>query len=358
MTLNVIVIGTGGVGKPALRALLDNPTYNVVGVWVSSNAKAGRDAGELAGIDRTTGIVATTDLGELLAGKPHCAVYAAIADTRMLEALGDYCTILQSGVNVVGTGGTFLQNPWGVVPEELYRSVEEAAQAGGVSLYVNGIDPGFANDIVPFALAGTCQSVEQIRCIEICDYSTYDSALIMRDLMGFGRPLEETPMVVAPGALKMAWGSVVELGAKWLGVELDDIAEHSVRVAAPDAFDTAWGHIAEGTAAALRFEVAGLVDGRPVIVAEHVTRMRDDLCPEWPRPATGSYTYRIEITGEPSYSMDFNLSSRNGDHAHAGMVATASRVVNNIPAVVDAAPGIVTTLDLPLPSGKGLFRRT
>ena len=165
-------------------------------------------------------------------------------------------------------------------------------------------------------------------------------------------------MVVAPGALKMAWGSVVELGAKWLGVELDDIAEHSVRVAAPDAFDTAWGHIAEGTAAALRFEVAGLVDGRPVIVAEHVTRMRDDLCPEWPRPATGSYTYRIEITGEPSYSMDFNLSSRNGDHAHAGMVATASRVVNNIPAVVDAAPGIVTTLDLPLPSGKGLFRRT
>jgi 2,4-diaminopentanoate dehydrogenase len=53
--------------------------------------------------------------------------------------------------------------------------------------------------------------------------------------------------------------------------------------------------------------------------------------------------------------MDFTLSSRNGDHAHAGMVATASRVVNNIPSVVAAPPGIVTTLDLPIPLGKGCF---
>ena len=357
MALRVILIGTGGVGGHALRALLDNVEYELTGVWVSSDAKAGRDAGELAGRGTVTGIIATTDLDALLATKPDCAVYAAIADTRMLEALDDYRRILAAGVNVVGTGGTFLQHPWGVVPEELYVPVEQAALDGGASLFVNGIDPGFANDIVPFALAGTCQSVEQIRCIEICDYSTYNDPLVMRDLMGFGRALDDVPLVTSPGALSMAWGSVVKLGAKWLGVELDDITERSERVPAPEAFDTAWGHVAEGTAAALRFEVAGLVNGKPVVVAEHVTRMRDDLCPEWPRPVTGSYTYRIEITGEPSYSMDFNLSSSNGDHAHAGMVATASRVVNNIPAVVAAPPGIVTTLDLPLPSGKGLFRR-
>ena len=357
MSLRVIVIGTGGVGAHALRAVLGNSGYDLTGVWVSSAEKAGKDAGELAGIGRATGIVATTDLGALLETEPDCAVYTAIADTRMLEALDDYRRILAAGVNVVGTGGTFLQFPWGVVPDELFAPLESAATANGVSLYVNGIDPGFANDIVPLALAGTCQSVEQIRCIEICDYSTYDSALVMRDLMGFGRPLEDVPMVLSPGALSMAWGSVIKLGAKWLDVELGEITEQSVRVPAPESFDTAWGHIAEGTAAALRFEVAGLVDGRPVIVAEHVTRMRDDLCPDWPRPVSGSYTYRIEITGEPSYVMDFNLSSRNGDHAHAGMVATASRVVNSIPAVVAAPPGIVTTPDLPLPSGKGLFHR-
>lgn len=353
MSLRVILIGTGGVGGHALRALLSNPEYDLIGVWVSSDVKGGRAIAELAGLDQSTGILATTDLDALLAARPDCAVYTAIADTRMLEALDDYRRILAAGVNVVGTGGTFLQNPWGVVPVELYRDVEQAALDAGVSLFVNGIDPGFANDIVPFALAGTCQSVQQIRCIEICDYSTYDSALIMRDLMGFGRPLEDVPMVTEPGALTMAWGSVVSLGARWLGIELDEIIEHSERVPAPEAIDTAWGHIAEGTAAALRFEVAGRVDGRAVVVAEHVTRMRADLCPDWPKPASGSYTYRIEITGEPSYSMDVALSI--GDHAHAGMVATASRVVNNIAAVVAARPGIVTTLDLPLPSGRGLF---
>jgi hypothetical protein len=307
-------------------------------------------------LDISTGIRATTDLDALLAIQPDCAVYAAIADTRMFEALEDYRHILSAGVNVVGTGGTFLLHPWGVMPEEFYAPLETAAREGRASLFVNGIDPGFANDIVPLALAGTCQSVEQIRCIEICDYSTYDSALIMSELMGFGQPLDAVPMVLQPGALSMAWGSVLRLAATWLEVDLDEITESHVRLPAPEAFDTAWGHIAEGTTAALRFEVSGMKDGRPVIVAEHVTRMRDDLGPDWPRPHTGRYTYRIEIIGEPSYSMDFNLTSRNGDHAHAGMVATASRVVNNIPAVVAAPPGIVTTLDLPLPGGKGLFR--
>ena len=78
----------------------------------------------------------------------------------------------------------------------------------------------------------------------------------------------------------------------------------------------------------------------PAVVLEHVTRLRDDLCPDWPQPAQEGGSYRIEITGEPSYAVDLCLSSRNGDHNHAGLVATAARVVNAIPAVVDAAPGI------------------
>jgi 4-hydroxy-tetrahydrodipicolinate reductase len=127
------------------------------------------------------------------------------------------------------------------------------------------------------------------------------------------------------------------------------------RLPAPDDFDISCGHIAAGTAAALRFEVLGKRGGRPVVVLEHVTRLREDLCPEWPQPAQHGGSYRIEITGEPSYAMDICLSSRKGDHNHAGLVATAMRVVNAIPAVVAAPPGIVTTLDLPLVTGKGLY---
>jgi len=128
-----------------------------------------------------------------------------------------------------------------------------------------------------------------------------------------------------------------------------------VREPAPDDFDIAAGHIPKGSAAALRFEVRGMVDGRPAVVLEHITRLREDLCPNWPQPAQPGGSYRVEITGEPSYTMDLCLSSRNGDHNHAGLVATAMRIVNAIPAVVAAPPGIRTTLDLPLVGGSRLY---
>jgi hypothetical protein len=115
------------------------------------------------------------------------------------------------------------------------------------------------------------------------------------------------------------------------------------------------GHIPKGSAAALRFEVRGMVNGKPAVVLEHVTRLRDDLCPDWPQPAQEGGSYRVEVTGEPSYGLDLCLSSRKGDHNHAGLVATAARVVNAIPAVVEAPAGIRTTLDLPLITGKGLY---
>ncbi len=98
-----------------------------------------------------------------------------------------------------------------------------------------------------------------------------------------------------------------------------------------------------------------MVDGQPAVVLEHVTRLREDLCPDWPQPAQEGGSYRVEITGEPSYAVDVCLSSRRGDHNHAGLVATAMRVVNAIPAVVAAPRGIRTTLDLPLVTGRGLY---
>ncbi|GFG55792.1 diacylglycerol kinase [Mycolicibacterium agri] len=355
MAIPVALIGTGNVGKPALVQLINDARFELTGVWVSSEAKAGKDAGELAGLDVSTGIAATTDLDAVIATAPQCAVYTALADNRLPEALEDYRRILSAGVNVVGSSAVFLQYPWHVIPEDLLKPIEDAAQAGKSSIFVNGIDPGFANDLLPLALAGTCQSIEQIRCMEIINYDTYDSADVMFGVMGFGSPLDQTPMLLQPGVLSLAWGSVVRQLAAGLGVSLDEVTENYIREPAPEDFDIASGHITKGTAAALRFEVRGMVDGHPAVVLEHVTRLRNDLCPDWPKPAREGGSYRIEITGEPSYAMDLCLSSRNGDHNHAGLVATAARVVNAIPAVVAAPPGVPTTLDLPLITGKGLY---
>jgi 2,4-diaminopentanoate dehydrogenase len=353
--IRVAAIGTGNVGLPALRQLITDSRFELTAVWVSSDAKAGRDAAELAGFDEPTGVLATTDLDAVLATKPDCAVYTALADNRLVEALEDYRRILAAGVNVVGSSAVFLQYPWNTLPENMIAPIEQAAQEGGASLFVNGIDPGFANDLLPLALAGTCQRIEQIRCMEIINYDTYDSATVMRDVMGFGRELDDLPMLLQPGVLSLAWGSVVRQLAAGLGIELDEVTETYVREPAPEDFEIASGHIAKGTAAALRFEVRGVKDGKVAVVLEHVTRLRDDLRPDWPQPAQEGGSYRIEITGEPTYALDLCLSSPNGDHNHAGLVATASRVINAIPDVVAAAPGIRTTIDLPLVTGKGLY---
>jgi 2,4-diaminopentanoate dehydrogenase len=355
MTIKVAAIGTGNVGRHALTQLINDARFELTAVWVSSDAKAGKDAGELAGLDVSTGIKATTDLEAVLATNPECAVYTAMADNRLVEALEDYRRILAAGINVVASAAVFLQYPWGTLPVEMIKPIQEAADAGKASIFVNGIDPGFANDLLPLALAGTCQSVEQIRCMEIINYDTYDSATVMFDVMGFGRPLDEVPMLLQPGVLSLAWGSVVRQLAAGLAIDLDEVTETYVREPAPDDFDIASGHIAKGTAAALRFEVRGMKDGRAAVVLEHVTRLRDDLRPDWPQPAQEGGSYRIELTGEPSYALDLCLSSPNGDHNHAGLVATAARVVNAIPEVVAAPPGIRTTLDLPLVTGKGLY---
>jgi hypothetical protein len=355
MPIKVAQIGTGNVGRHALRQLITDPRFELTGVWVSSDSKAGKDAGEIAGLDISTGIQATTDLDAVLEAHPQCAVYCAMADNRLPEALEDYRKILAAGVNVVGSSAVFLQYPWQTLPAELIAPIEDAAKAGNASVFVNGIDPGFANDLVPLALAGTCQSIEQIRCMEIINYDTYDSATVMFDVMGFGKPLDEIPMLLQPGVLSLAWGSVVRQLAAGLGIELDEVTETYTRTPAPEDFDIASGHIEKGTAAALRFEVRGMKHSRVAVVLEHVTRLRDDLHPEWPQPAQEGGSYRIEITGEPSYALDLCLSSSKGDHNHAGLVATAARVVNAIPAVIDADPGITTTLDLPLITGKGLY---
>jgi 4-hydroxy-tetrahydrodipicolinate reductase len=160
-------------------------------------------------------------------------------------------------------------------------------------------------------------------------------------------------MLLTPGVLTMAWGSVVRQIAAGLGVTLSGVTEWYEREAAPEDFDIPAGTIEAGTAAALHFEVRGMVGDRPVIVVEHVTRLRDDLGAAWPQP-TGHGCYRVQVSGEPNYTLDLQLMGSDGDHNTAGLKATAMRLVNAVPAVVAAAPGLVTALDLPLVTGRGL----
>ncbi|GAA4481711.1 diacylglycerol kinase [Actinoallomurus oryzae] len=348
MTHRVVLWGTGNVGRNALIGINARPDLELAGVWVSNPDKVGRDAGELAGLGHL-GVTATGDADAVLATRPDCVVYTSMADVRLDEAMEDLTRILRAGVNVVSSSPVFLQFP----DEAMGAPIHRAALDGGVSIWVNGIDPGFANDWLPLAITGISERITQVRCMEILNYSTYAQPTVLFDVMGFGRPMDETPLLLSPGVLSLAWGSVVRQLAAGLEVELDEVEEWHTRLPAPETFEIDAGTVEKGTAAALRFELRGVRAGRPVIVLEHVTRLRDDLAPDWPQPA-GHGCYRVEVTGEPNYTVDLRLLGTNGDHNTAGLKATAMRLVNAVPAVVAASPGLLTALDLPLVTGRGL----
>ncbi|MGB3355277.1 MAG: diacylglycerol kinase [Mycobacterium sp.] len=358
MAIRVALIGTGNCGSLALRQLIEDARFDLTGVWVSSDAKVGRDAGELARLEVTTGVTAVNDMDAIIGAAPDCVVYCAMGDVRPREALADVRGLLEAGINVVGSSPGFLEYPWGVIPDRTVERVETAARQGNASLFITGVDPGFVTDLLPLALASTCQSIEQIRMMEIADYATYDGATVMFDVMGFGKPVAQEvgdlPFLYQPGMLSSAWGVGIRQLAAGLGVELDEIRDSVEQEPAPEDFDVAVGTIKKGTVAAVRFLIEGVVGGRPALVVEHVTRLRGDLRPDWAQPAQEGGSYRVEITGEPSYVMDISPTSRNGDHNYAAILAAAGRIVNAIPDVVASAPGIRSTLDLPLVKGMGL----
>jgi 4-hydroxy-tetrahydrodipicolinate reductase len=351
MAYRVIQWSTGNVGKYALRAIIGHPELELAGLWVHSTSKAGRDAGELCGSD-PVGVTATNDAEALLSLDADCVCYTATADRRPFEAVKDIARILASGKNVVSSSVVGLVHPTSL-HADITNQLEDACRQGRSSFLTSGIDPGFANDILPLVLSGLCESWEEIRILEIVNYATYDQPEVLFDIMGFGKPLDRTPMILIPGALSFGWGGTVRLLAEGLGVELDEVREIHERRPATKAIRIGQNVVEPGTMAALRFEVQGIVSGRVAIAVEHVTRLDDDLAPEWP---SGNGSYRVLIKGSPGMKCELEFWDEHGDHAVGGVVLTATRLVNAIPAVCDAKPGLLSALDLPLITGRGLLR--
>ena len=353
MTYRVIQWATGNVGVHALRGIAQHPELELVGLCVHSEKKAGRDAGELCGIGET-GVVATHDTDAVLALDADCVSYMGATDFRLNDAIEDMCRILASGKNLVTTSFVPLVYPPAVIPQ-IRERLESACRDGGTTLFCSGIDPGFSPDALPIALSSLSERIESIRAQEIFNYATYDQAETLFEVMGFGKPPGHPAPLLLPGALTMGWGPSVRMVADALGVTLDEVRQlHEVAVAdAP--FEIPAGKIDAGTVAGLRFEVQGIVAGEPRIVIEHVTRLRDDIAPHWPR-GNGPGTYRVVIEGMPSMRCDLDIGFRSDDHNVDGCVASAMRVVNAIPQVCRAEPGLKSWLDLPGIAGRGALR--
>jgi 4-hydroxy-tetrahydrodipicolinate reductase len=357
-TYSVVQWSVGGVGRQALRALVRSRDFELLGVYTHASDRNGRDAGDLAGLGIETGILATSDAKALLDLHPDCVVFTSVGETRPREAVADLVGILRSGANIVSSSMMNLIFP-PYADQRPIRKLEEACTQGGSTLFTSGIDPGFSGDALPMAALQICERVDTIRVLEISDYGTHTDGSWTTPY-GFGQPEGAPAPILEPGIPTLFWGGMIGILAQMLDVELEGTEEFCERWYATESFDVPIGHIAKHTVAAVRFGVAGIVRGEPRLFAEHITRMRRDIAPHWPQTPVGTTSvHRVAIEGSPSLTLDLSLRKEGlGGHDSTGLLATAMRIVNAIPAVVSAPPGIVTALDVPLGVGRSLLAAT
>ncbi len=349
--LRVVVWGTGNAGRPAIRAVAAHADLELVGVVVSNPAKVGRDAGELAFIE-PLGVLATDDVSVAYADGVDAVVYTATADTRPDDAFADLVACLESGANVVSTSFYPLLHP-ASAPAPVVEAIERACATGDSSVFVSGIDPGWALDILPVLVSGVSAGIEEIRVQEIFNYALYDAPDVVREVIGFGGPMDQTPLMLLDIALEMVWAPMVRILADALDLDLQEVRTQVERRALERTIEVdGMGTFEEGTQGAFRFEVQGIVDGRPLLVMEHITRIDDDCAPDWPSSPEPGGVHRVRISGHPDLDVTIHGTEPGEPGAAGGGNATAAnRIVNAIPAVCDAKAGPVSPLDLPIITG-------
>jgi hypothetical protein len=352
-----VVWGTGNVGRAAIRAVEAHPALKLTAVLVHNPGKAGRDAGDLGGLGYELGVAATDDIDAVLAASPRAVVYAASGDVRPVEALADITRAIRAGAVVV-TPAMYALYDQRNAPPELREPVLAAIEAGGGSLFVSGVDPGWGNDVLPLLISGLGTTVDVIRCQEIFDYSTYEQPDSVRYLVGMGQPMDYEPPMLMPMVPTMVWGGQVRLMARALGVELDEIRETLDRRPLETAVNTrTMGEFEAGTQGAVRFEVQGIVEGEPRIVIEHVTRIHPSCAPDWPTPPHGDGAHRVIIEGRPRIEVTVEATDEGENRSAGGNATAVGRLVSAIDWLVDAEPGLYDALDVPLRPAVGKLGR-
>jgi hypothetical protein len=332
----VVQWATGNVGLRSLRAVIDHPNLELVGLYVYSDAKAGKDAGELCGTE-PTGVTATRELSDILALKPDCVLY--MADRADIDVL---CQLLESGINVVSTRSEF-QRPASMDPDVRAR-LESACTRGGTSLHSTGSSPGFITEALPLVLTSLQRRLDHLTIEEFADMSSRDSPEMIFDLMGFGRAPEhfDPRGVELHGGASFA-GSLGVL-ADALSLPLDDVVASGQVAVARHAVEVAAGRIEAGTIAAQRMKVVGMRAGRPLLTFSANWYLTIDVEPAWDLRETG---WHVLVEGDTPLDVDIRFPVPPDEWAATSPGLTAHRPVNAVPFVVAAEPGIRTTADLP-----------
>lgn len=332
----VIQWATGNVGSRSLRTVIEHPEYELVGLWVSSEAKVGKDAGELAGI-APIGIKATNSADEIVALDADCVIYMPQGvDWDVV------CRLLESGKNIASTRGEF-HNPKRMAPGRA-EQIEAACQKGGTSVYSTGSSPGFITEALAIPLLSMQRRLDCLTIDEFGDCSTRNSPEMLFDIMGFGRPMGPYPQAMADH-LAYDFGNSLAIVADAMGLEFDEVQAFGAFSAVTEDIEIAAGTVPKGTVGATQTTITGMHKGQPVL------RMRTNWyistkieATDWNLRDSG---WRVKVEGDTPLDIEITYPEMSlEDYAAFTPGLTAHRCVNSVPMVVAAKPGIRTTVDM------------
>ena len=340
--LRVIQWTTGNIGTRSLHAIATRPDMELVGVYAHSPDKVGQDAAVLGDLTASTGVVAKDDVDALLALRPDACVYNPV-----WSSVDELCRLLEAGVNVCSTAGWITG---GKLAAEERERVQKACERGGTSMFGSGAHPGFTNLM---SIVGTqmCETVDRITVTESVDCSTYASGPTM-SAMGFGKTPDTPDLEESVRRESEVFAEAAAMTADALGVQLDRLTFDADFTVATGDSDLGFMTIPRGTVAAVQGYHRGWVGAKNVVAVGFQWTMGSHVDP----PFRLAHGHVIKIDGRPSANIRVRvLPPKDWDepgYMGAGMIYTAMPAVNAVPAVVAAAPGIVTFKDLPLITGR------
>ncbi|MGQ9572011.1 MAG: NAD(P)H-dependent amine dehydrogenase family protein [Dehalococcoidia bacterium] len=318
--------GIGALGSDIIKVALQRQDIQVVGAIDTHPAKAGRELGEVLGLGRQLGISVSYDAESLL--RSTSADVVVLATTSHLVAT--YPQLVQaiaSEKNVISSCEE-LAYPW-TSQGELARKLDSRAKEAGVTVLGAGVNPGFVMDLLPLLLTSACQEVRSIAVSRVVDTSRQRSQLQTKT--GAGLSLAEFRFRVSDGSVgHIGLRESLFMIAETMGWQLDEVRESIEPVLATQRWETDAFIVEKGRVAGVRQAAVAMASGREVIRLD----LQMSLGAQQPHDS-------IAIEGKPPIKLTVEGGIR-GDEA------TAAIMVNLIPAVVKARPGLLTMRDLPL----------
>jgi 4-hydroxy-tetrahydrodipicolinate reductase len=325
--IRVIQYGLGPIGIETARLVARKSGMEIVGAVDISKDLIGRDLGDVLGLGAALDVT-VTDNAKALFAKTRADAVLHTTGSRIKKIQPEFEEIIRARLNIVSSAEELLfplkENTG---PTE---RIDALAKEHGVTVLGAGVNPGFVMDALPLFMTGVCQDVKKIHVERYVDAGTRRYPLQRK--VGAGMTQEAFREQIAAKAMgHVGLLESLYLVAETLGMSLDDVREAVEPVIAQKAVTTAYFALKPGDVAGIQHTAEGVKDGETIISLD----LRMFIGCEEPYDA-------VHIVGTP----EIKLRIAGGV---AGDQATAAVLVNAVPAVVAARPGLATVKDLPAP---------